>query len=755
MAVRTLGILVAGIGTTGATSPAYLLSTQTPSSATAIGSYIGVLMSIPDAIEQRLDDLRATRILASPFSFDVLVEGTYQVLVDALTRTSHSRQTTATTALATAIATTFDVASVVGIAVQGVIHWEREAMRVDGIVGTTLTVVRGQWGTEAVPHTVGATDDIDIYTTPHILRDREVTVYAYDQDAATETVIARGYVEDVAILHGQRVHVSCRSALGMLGGVDEETARKLARPKNALRALLAGNGFVGETPDGSTFAGVVSTTGGYWRLGDSLYEVTYLSAVTDSVSASINPESPLLGTTQDERLRGVLDAENVDDIHEVYWADTGLTYGPCYRQGATPGTATDHPLDVALNILTSRGGRDGANGNYDWAPGRIGLGIRSSLVDVAGVERLRDTRFQGWRASNFLIGWEGEESAWDAIDRLLRPLRCFVTLTGTGLITIRQLGDASGLVTTTAVGEAQILPDPPPQHNRNLGRVTTSVVTRGDMIPSGEYQTEIRTLEARERVWYPYTGDRLTVEGDWLGSGDLGDESILHDSDLRRLLESMAKRDLRMWRRGLPTYEISVDLSRQSLAVGDVVLLTHRATRAPGGTLGLTSQRCVVIGRTLSLTDFSSRLVLLDVQAITAKTGAIGPSARVDAWNGVTFTLTVEANTYTIGADSDLGYTSDATAFRSGEKVVLVDERGVIQTDPNTISGAPVGNTIVLTGGFITIGAGPAYTPQVDDVLVHARHDEVIAQQRTDYHFLADSTPALGAANDPAYEYTA
>ena len=100
-------------------------------------------------------------------------------------------------ALLSAVATTLNLqqtATGTGIAVDDVIHVEREALLVSAIPGARqLTVTRGYAGTSAEIHAAGS----DIYDTPPALTGRAVDVFEVSRSgssAGAETRILRGFI---------------------------------------------------------------------------------------------------------------------------------------------------------------------------------------------------------------------------------------------------------------------------------------------------------------------------------------------------------------------------------------------------------------------------------------------------------------------------------------------------------------------------------------------------------------------------------
>jgi hypothetical protein len=118
--------------------------------------------------------------------------------------------------------------------------------------------------------------------------------------------------------------------------------------------------------------------------------------------------------------------------------------------GATrdaPVTLTGNPVTLALQILTSTGA--GTNGAYDVLAAANGLAVPQALVDIAGLESLRDAEFAG-QVYDFKLA--GTEDGKTFIEReFWRTLNCVPSLKQDGKYSAKRLKPAPdpGTVTFT------------------------------------------------------------------------------------------------------------------------------------------------------------------------------------------------------------------------------------------------------------------------------------------------------------------
>lgn len=105
--------------------------------------------------------------------------------------------------------------------------------------------------------------------------------------------------------------------------------------------------------------------------------------------------------------------------------------------GATrdePVVLEGNPVDLALQVLTATGA--GTNGAYDVLPEPDGLGIPQALVDVAGLEALRDEHFAG-QVYRFSLPQRVEAKAWLEAE-IWRTLNCYPVVLQDGRLSARR-----------------------------------------------------------------------------------------------------------------------------------------------------------------------------------------------------------------------------------------------------------------------------------------------------------------------------
>lgn len=114
-------------------------------------------------------------------------------------------------------------------------------------------------------------------------------------------------------------------------------------------------------------------------------------------------------------------------------------------------TLSGHPLTLALQILTSTG--KGVNGPYDTLPVEDGVGIDASLIDIAGIEKVRDEDFPN-TVFTFTITGPARFKEW--LEReILKPLNLYPVVLQTGQLTFRRYRvDMAGLILPAPSGVA-------------------------------------------------------------------------------------------------------------------------------------------------------------------------------------------------------------------------------------------------------------------------------------------------------------
>jgi hypothetical protein len=141
---------------------------------------------------------------------------------------------------------------------------------------------------------------------------------------------------------------------------------------------------------------------------------------------------------------------------KIYMTAAGDT-GNRKHAGTVPNnTATTHTIDVADANLGPDVPLNGANGPYDTESAEDGAGVAQQLVDIAGLEKLRDLVVPGFTMEFHEI--EPQEVHDWMETQILRPLNCAVKITQDGKISALQFGTPPFRGTATLLPYALVEP---------------------------------------------------------------------------------------------------------------------------------------------------------------------------------------------------------------------------------------------------------------------------------------------------------
>lgn len=127
------------------------------------------------------------------------------------------------------------------------------------------------------------------------------------------------------------------------------------------------------------------------------------------------------------------------------------------------GSATYHdPISVILCLLLSRTGDKTNHATYDVLPEGLGLALPASLVDVSGMEALRDSTYLAGAQLRFIIEPNTDAKKWIE-EQILRPCLLFFTETWEGKISLSRLvtrNEAAALGAAFEITEDDLLDVP-------------------------------------------------------------------------------------------------------------------------------------------------------------------------------------------------------------------------------------------------------------------------------------------------------
>jgi len=635
-----------------------------------------------------------------------------------------------------------------GFASGDVIYCERESLHVVSTSDTsgseTITVTRGYAGSTAREHPAGA----DLFATPPAMTGRRVSVYEVATtatSAASETLILQGFIsgEVASGLHWPTFQVVSEFHDAELNaepvpvpvtitraGEDSDVARIVA-------PLI---------DDADPAAPRFIATGGYWWFPD--LNAVYKGIATEFGSTGIyewqlDPVPIFSDEDYDPASLFTTDAPNA---YQIAYSNANVIDGyPPFKD--EDGNTSDHCLDVAMNLLTSRDGSARSNGGWDlgsaW-PSDCTLGISVSDIDLGSVRQLI-AMTPGIRANQFWLGGEESEKLSSVLRRLLGIWGIACGRAIDGQIKFLRLADVFSSDTVTAITSRHLIrPDQWKQFAK--GRAIDSVVIKPDPTPDGKTGHPVTITELTGSRWYP------NQYGCLIGGSETWDDApyanvdfavdttaayILIASRVRRLASRVAYVEV----------ETGPELFG-SLDIGAAVTIHDRALRDPTTGDRLTAGDSAIKGMITSLSpDFSRRSTKLTIAfTATAKVGTIAPSATVTGWTGASDLAAVNPSDYT--------RTDDAGAFKVGDQCVILNA-------DLTLKGSAVQEVTNIATEKLTFdgdfGLSPS-EPVATDVITFAAFDDSTADQQADHAYLADggrrgTVSTVGINQLSAYTY--
>lgn len=604
----------------------------------------------------------------------------------------------------------------------------REAIR----LGTTITgtgpysylgSTRGVLSTRAYPHGDDNTDDTEVFAAgaaPLGLLPVEVFRVPTTGGYADEEVIYRGVLASVRWSRGE-VEAQIDSALGVV--MESMICRDLFRARKRRTSLYSGD-------PGSAPASDTPTTTALFTDGDRAIVGTVKNAgggiiYVGAANNAINPGfvAAWAGSTP------VTPEGGSNELGDEIWQFFSTYYLAPAVNGA--GDQLDaNALTHLLQILTTTA--DGGNGAYDLGVAVLGVGIPEALIDVAQIERLRESRGAALELRTLHYPLDGRPVAVsDLVGWLLRPFGLALIQGAGGLLQVRALEDGQGGAYTLGV-EALIEPPDLTWAGRPVDEVTISLA---EIPGQGTVEQLFSDIFTRERN---LSGTAAGLEIDARG---------VEDPSVARLLGiGWVSR----WRWAIPVLRVVTTRALDAWP-GDEVTVTLPAVPGRAGARGWTEEVCVVSSREVDLATGEHRYDLWWTSAVYNRTGRIGPAARVASYSAPT--LTVDADTFAPAgyAESDAAIWEELLA-ESGTilRCLILDSDLSVRGTTRVIGANGGANTLTLNSATVSPVAG--------DVIVLAAYDGWgTATERNYLHaryaYLADANDTVGSAGDDPYEW--
>ena len=626
-----------------------------------------------------------------------------------------------------------------------------ETIRATVFASAQMTCTRGEAASIAKAHEEAG---VDVYDYPVVMKGRKVTVYEVDDRTATgpgdEVVSRSGFIAEEFDARNGPLRWECVQSAEDAKSNRKPLARHLGYTITEGGTLVFRNPI--EEPGGS---GLVTapqfdpaSTTAYWYAPK--YNVMFRGLYS---GGWLFDPMPVIGDPAD--LPGTQHGEDGElKVYEVaYTLGDGTPYG--YDDGVN--TASRHPIDIVLNHLVSR---DGTNftGLVNWDRATLGgqhaLGVDIANVDIDAFVAAKEGPLAGIESKLF-YGGDRSESFRDLFHRILAPLGYVVAQKSTGVYTILSIEDIFPDDTVVAI-TSEFETDPDSWVQYPLSAALDQMIVNLDGGPSGK-----DTVPAVINI--PEVAD-LYPEGRGVIIG--GTEPFENAPYTSRLFDSvLATGNLLLARRArrLATKILAVDLVVKGALYGAIDIGSKVSLLAPGlirdpftGDVQTSdSEPALAMVARYTPDPVNRRANITVLHTDTPKVGLISPSATVASYAEATKTLTVNADDHSESGD-------DATTFRTGAKIWLISERGVLLS---TVAESEVASTaatsIVLTAHFQDglgdmDGLAGRNIPTAGDLIVLADFDTSVADEVEKYTYSAGLATAidsatLGAANETPY----
>ena len=771
-----LGVKIEGLGDAGAAhddkrwrwSQMYL---EVPTGGGDL--YVPVMVDFPTSFAAEID-FRGARSSLGGFAFEVQAQGIGASGITAASRLYRSRYVPigfVGVAMTAAVETiTINDAGGTGITSLSVplgIALERECLVLTEHSGSGVYVCkRGEFGTIAVSHSIGAADDTAIFESEHwhIPADREVVLFRTqrNRDITNEETITRGVVREVSSPTPDRIRIDCAGPLELLQL--RQLCSRLWRGStlNATAANVLNVSGNSETWQSSGYIQPAArddsdTTGSFRTLimldgrsavvqqwNDVSRRLTSTMRVHLPSSRSQSPTqsfagSPLFADTTEfsgkqcwEFFSLHPDAPNLNDA------------GKKLGSATVNGTALSSNLFVLLLqcLLTTP---DGSNDStYDigdsdnpYLYDNLGFGVNASLVNISGIEDLAIELADIARMPLLHLGHKDGGKGFDGLEffqQALKVLGCVLTSGDQGKLSVVRFRDVARLG-TPSIPQADVV-GMPAQMKRIADTFDSLVVTYADIPGVGTItDTFDDVINHRRLLSGRHRSSTLDASG-------------IEDRDLFR--GPIIARHVQRYHSPIPELRIEM-LRSQDHWPGDVVKITHDKIYGAEGR-GVTDATMLVTGRNESTRDGKITYRVLDVGVAYGRTGLIATSAEVLTWDAGLKTIGFPSNevySTVVGPGDDLISDKGSTTWPVGTFVMILT-KSLATRDAGPFE------IVSVSASTITLDSSPSGIIATD-VVVPAEYQDVKDNDSValaKWIWLADSSDELGTDDDAAYEWT-
>lgn len=631
---------------------------------------------------------------------------------------------------------------------------------------------RGYYSTPAQTHADGQF----VYTSPQFIRFRELALVLYDNDAESESIVWRGFVEDLEtndtgasiIVRGIELFGVLQSATVNRGAPNLSDRVRLSKSAVAAGLASGSTGFEwpGSLPDGTTvFKSGEADPFVALQLGDEmLIYGHYDISENDFGGASGGKISSTYPVVPGE----IDDVETYEDVYEVFVIDYAEDAARINADGTAQVSMTTagysatrelerpfHPLAIALAMLVSTTKTTAVQADYDVLGPRWSLQIDRDLVDITSFETLID-RYPTYRIERMIIGWDGEPvNVWETIrEYCLRPFGFYFGTSDDGKLNV------SVLPTNLGIGDFYNGTDLEPipnllryQASRQdavdevIGVIGATPWTSGNTLTIRGPATANKN-SARNRIFAETRTTTYTIP--------FGEHATIADQAPRAFafLTARATQGAFATPRIVARFK-DPDIDGDSYDLGNIITLVNLDLEnawlvdETGTRIRLDATKNIaaagpIIGREYDVRTLTYTLTLL-LQG--AATGELiqwrAPAAVIDTTSSTT-SVSVQQNAFhssAVGNDTDF--------FTVGDDVIICDADGSFSLGPYSVTAKTSTSLTLSASASVTVGQVVRladYDGYANTSVISGAGDKV-------YFYLSRDGSTLGTGNDDPHKY--
>jgi len=405
-------------------------------------------------------------------------------------------------------------------------------------------------------------------------------------------------------------------------------------------------------------------------------------------------------------------------------------------------TVTDNPLNIILKVLISNGG----GGSYDTL--QDGLGITASLIDVAGIESLRDELFLGVQ---FTLSIYDVDSALKFLEtELLMPNGLRFTTSSDSKVTLAILDKAQFVEETDVIDEDTITKFP--KWSIDGSKVTNIIEVRWNYVEGTDTwqnrdvfrnDDSIDLYGAQKPLKFDFKGIKLS----------LGGQALVDDFGTRLLARLSTP---------TPEIQVSTQIDKSLQTIGDKAYLVSSKIPAPDGSLNFASD-LEIVSRAINQTSGDVTFKLAFTSFTTIRSAFISPSDLItSAVSQSKVNITAgRTSRYMVGWYMRLwdvaaqAYCADApnkiTGFELGSRYLITEGGDYLITEEGDrliTEEASTEDSIIFENAWTTPITGPN-----NYRLRFADYDDAITSQKR-YAFISEETGLDFADGKPSYKVT-